>query len=133
MSHFKMDPDARYARSHEWVRMENGIAVVGISDPAQDMLSDIVYVELPTEETEFVAGEQSAVVESVKAAEDVLAPISGRVIEVNNALAETPEMANSDPYNSWFYKLEPTGDLEAELAALLNSEEYDAFVDEVAH
>lgn len=133
MSHFKLDPDARYAKSHEWVRMEDGIAVVGISDAAQDMLSDVVFVELPEEGAELKAGAQAATVESVKAAEEVLAPISGRVVEVNNNLADTPEMVNSEPYAAWFFKLEPTGDLAAELAALMDSDAYDGFVDETAH
>ena len=133
MSNFKLDPDARYAKSHEWVRMEGGIAIVGISDAAQDMLSDVVYVELPEEGTEFKAGDQAAVVESVKAAEEVLAPISGRVVEVNDALADSPEMVNSEPYAAWFFKLEPTGDLTTELGALMDSDGYDGFVDETAH
>ncbi|MGL4650894.1 MAG: glycine cleavage system protein GcvH [Caldilineaceae bacterium] len=133
MSKFRLDPDARYARSHEWVRMEDGVALVGISDAAQDMLSDVVYVELPDEGAEIQAGKQAAVVESVKAAEEVISPISGRVLEVNNDLADRPEEVNGDPYGSWFYKLEPTGNWEAELAALMDSDAYDRFVDESAH
>lgn len=133
MSKFRLDPDARYARTHEWVRMENGVAVVGISDAAQDMLSDVVYVELPEEGAEVTAGKQAAVVESVKAAEEVISPISGRVLEVNNDLADRPEEVNGDPYGSWFYKLEPAGSLEAELATLMDSDAYDRFVDESAH
>lgn len=133
MSQFRLDPAARYARSHEWVRMEDGLAVVGISDAAQDMLSDIVYIELPEVGKEVVAGKQAAVVESVKAAEDVLAPVSGKVVEVNTELAATPEVANSKPYESWFFKVEPTGDIDAELAALLEMDAYDEFVDASAH
>lgn len=133
MSKFRLDPDARYARTHEWVRMENGVAVVGISDAAQDMLSDVVYVELPDVEAELVAGKQSAVVESVKAAEEVISPVSGRVLEVNNELVDRPEEVNGDPYGSWFYKLEPSATLEAELAALMDSDAYDKFVDEATH
>lgn len=133
MSKFRMDADARYARTHEWVRIENGVAVVGISDAAQDMLSDVVYVELPDVDAELVAGKQAAVVESVKAAEEVLSPISGKVIEVNNELVDRPEEVNGDPYGSWFYKLEPTANLEAELAALMDSDVYDRFVDENTH
>jgi glycine cleavage system H protein len=133
MSKFRLDADARYAKTHEWVRLENGVALIGISDAAQDMLSDVVYVELPEEGAEIVAGKQAAVVESVKAAEEVLSPISGKVLEVNNELADRPEEVNGDPYGSWFYKLEPTSNLEAELAALMDSDAYDRFVDETAH
>jgi glycine cleavage system H protein len=133
MSKYRLDPDARYAKSHEWVRMQDGVAIVGISDAAQDMLSDVVYVELPEEGATLTAGKQAAVVESVKAAEEVLAPLSGRVVEVNNGLADRPEEVNGDPYGSWFFKLEPSGDVEAELAALMDSDAYDKFVDETAH
>jgi glycine cleavage system H protein len=132
MSQFKLDQNARYAQSHEWVRIEDGIAVVGISDAAQDMLSDVVYVELPAEGSEVTAGKQAAVVESVKAAEEVIAPVSGRVVAVNTALADAPEQVNTDPYGSWFFKVEPSN-LEADLAALLDPAAYDAFVDESAH
>jgi glycine cleavage system H protein len=133
MSNFKLDADARYARSHEWVRMEDGVAIVGISDAAQDQLSDVVYIELPDEGAVVVAGKKAAVVESVKAAEDVLSPITGRVIAVNDKLVGTPEMVNSEPYAAWFFKLEPTGELLRELAALMDSDAYDHFVDESAH
>jgi glycine cleavage system H protein len=133
MSHFKLDTNARYARSHEWVRMEDGVAVVGISDAAQDQLSDVVYIELPDEGAEVTAGKKAAVVESVKAAEDVLSPITGRVIAVNDNLVGTPEMVNSEPYAAWFFKLEPTGELHKELAALMDSDAYDRFVDESVH
>ena len=133
MSNFKLDSDARYARSHEWVRIEDGIAVVGISDAAQDMLSDVVFVDLPEEGAELAAGDNAAVVESVKAAEDVLAPISGTVVEVNNVLADTPELVNSEPYAAWFFKIKPTSNLDAELSALMDSDAYDVYVDESAH
>lgn len=132
MSQFKLDPAARYAKSHEWVRMEDGIAVVGISDAAQDMLSDVVYVELPAEGAMVEAGKQVAVVESVKAAEEVLAPISGRVVAVNAALADAPEKVNSEPYASWFFKVEPSN-LEADLASLMDADAYGRFVEENAH
>lgn len=132
MSHYKLDAAARYAKSHEWVRVEDGLAVVGISDAAQDMLSDVVYVELPQEGATVTAGTQAAVVESVKAAEEVLAPVSGKVVAVNTALADQPEIVNSDPYGAWFFKVEPSS-LDADLAALMDSEAYDKFVDETAH
>lgn len=133
MSNFKLDADARYAKTHEWVRMENGVAVVGISDAAQDMLSDIVYIELPEEGAAVRAGEKAAVVESVKAAEDVNAPVSGVVVAVNDDLMGTPEIANSEPYGAWLFKVEPTASLEAELAGLMDSDAYDSYVDESAH
>lgn len=133
MSNFRLDADARYAKTHEWVRMENGLAVVGISDAAQDMLSDIVYIELPEEGATVRAGEKAAVVESVKAAEDVNAPVSGVVVAVNDELVGTPEVVNSEPYGAWFFKVQPTDALEAELAALMDSDAYDSYVDETAH
>jgi glycine cleavage system H protein len=133
MSDFKLDANAKYAKTHEWVRIEDGIAVVGISDAAQDMLSDVVFVELPEVGSQISAGDQVAVVESVKAAEDVNAPISGEVVEVNSDLEDEPEEVNTDPYGAWFFKVKPGDDLDAELAALMTSEEYDAFVDEDAH
>lgn len=132
MSHFKLDSAARYAKSHEWVRIEDGLAVVGISDAAQDMLSDVVYIELPEVGAAVTAGAQAAVVESVKAAEEVLAPVSGTVVEVNSALADQPEAVNSEPYASWFFKVEPSN-LDTDLAALMDSDAYDAYVDETAH
>lgn len=133
MSQFRLDPAARYARSHEWVRLEDGLAVVGISDAAQDMLSDIVYIELPEVGKQVTAGKQAAVVESVKAAEEVLSPVSGTVVEVNGELAATPEVVNGKPYESWFFKVQPGDAIEAELAALLGMDAYDEHVDSSAH
>ena len=133
MANYKLDNNARYAKSHEWVRIEGGVAVVGISDAAQDMLSDVVYVDLPEVGRVVTAGEAVSVVESVKAAEDVNAPISGTIVEVNDALADTPEMVNSQPYTAWFFRIEPTAALDAELAALMAAADYDAFVAESAH
>ena len=133
MANYKLDNNARYAKSHEWVRIEGGVAVVGISDAAQDMLSDVVYVDLPEVGRVVTAGEAVSVVESVKAAEDVNAPISGTIVEVNDALADTPELVNSQPYTAWFFRIEPTAALDAELAALMAAADYDAFVAESAH
>jgi glycine cleavage system H protein len=133
MSQFKLDQNARYAKTHEWVRMEGSIATVGISDYAQDTLSDVVYVELPKVGAQVTAGRQAAVVESVKAAEDVMSPISGTVAEVNEALVNAPEMVNGDPYGAWFYRVTPGANAEAELDALMDAAAYDAFVDETAH
>lgn len=133
MSQFKVDAQARYAKSHEWARMEDGVIVVGISDYAQDTLSDVVYVELPTVGSEVAAGKQAAVVESVKAAEDVMAPVSGKVVEVNAQLADTPEIVNGDAYGAWFFKVEAGAGSEAEMAALMDADAYSTFVAESAH
>lgn len=133
MADFKVDAEAKYAKSHEWVRIEDGIAVVGISDAAQDMLSDIVYVELPEEGTTVAAGQEVGTVESVKAAEDIIAPISGTIVEVNHALETTPEIVNQRPYAAWFFKIEPSGSLDSELSALLSPSDYESFVAESDH
>ena len=132
MTDYKLDESVKYAKTHEWVRIEDGIAVVGISDAAQDLLSDVVYVELPEVGVTVEAGTELSVVESVKAAEDVVAPVSGTVVEVNTALEATPEIVNESPYEAWFFKIQPTDALEAELSALISPAEYDAFVEENA-
>lgn len=99
-------PDLRYASSHEWVRLEGEIATVGISDHAQEELTDIVFVELPAMGRTVDAGDPTAVVESVKAASDIYAPISGEVIEVNPDVESDPSLVNTDPYGKgWIFKL----------------------------
>jgi glycine cleavage system H protein len=133
MPDYKVDQKVKYATTHEWVRIEGDLAVVGISDAAQDMLSDVVYVDLPKVGTVVTAGKQAAAVESVKAAEDVIAPVSGTVVEVNAALESTPEAVNQDPYAAWFFKVRPTQALEGELDTLMSASEYEAFVAESAH
>ncbi|MBX2999677.1 MAG: glycine cleavage system protein GcvH [Caldilineaceae bacterium] len=133
MASFKLDKKARYAETHEWVRIENDLAVVGISDAAQDMLSDVVFVELPEVGEEVSAGDAIATVESVKAAEEVVAPVSGTVVEVNAELEETPEMVNESPYKAWFFKIQPSDRLQKELSALMSPDDYDTFVDENEH
>lgn len=133
MAKFKVDKSARYARTHEWVRMEDGIATVGISDFAQDALSDVVFVELPEVGEIVAAGAMAATVESVKAAEDVISPVSGEVIEINSALESTPEIVNERPFETWFYRVQPAGTLEAELASLLDADAYEKFMEEAAH
>ncbi|MFN3979268.1 MAG: glycine cleavage system protein GcvH [Caldilinea sp.] len=130
MASYKLDQSVKYAKSHEWVRVEDGVAVVGISDYAQDALSDVVYIDLPEVGDTVTVGKQAATVESVKAAEDVNAPVSGEVIEVNSALEDTPEIVNERPYDAWFFKVKPSN-LEADLAALLAPAEYDKFVEEL--
>ncbi|MDQ3249649.1 MAG: glycine cleavage system protein GcvH [Chloroflexota bacterium] len=133
MANYKIDDSAKYALTHEWVRMEEGIAVVGISDAAQDMLSDVGFVELPQVGAVIQAGKAVATVESVKAAEEVIAPLSGTVIEVNEALVDRPELVNEQPYGAWFFKLQPEPTLETELAALMDAMAYAAFAAKSAH
>lgn len=100
--------DLRYAKTHEWVRIEDGLIITGISDHAQDALGDLVYVEAPDVGAEVIAGEQAGVVESVKTASDIHAPISGIVVEVNVELEDDPEIINQDPYGKgWIYKIKP--------------------------
>lgn len=133
MATYQLDTKAKYAKTHEWVRIEDGVAVVGISDAAQDMLSDVVYVDLPEDGAEVTAGNEIAVVESVKAAEDIIAPVSGKIVAVNSDLESTPEIVNQEPYGAWFFKIEPTDKLDSELGALLSPEDYEKFVAESDH
>lgn len=98
----------RYASTHEWVLIEGDLIVTGISDHAQDALGDLVYVEAPDVGQELTAGEQAGIVESVKTASDIHAPVSGIVVEVNNVLEDDPETVNEDPYGKgWIYKIKP--------------------------
>jgi glycine cleavage system H protein len=133
MANYKLDTTARYAKTHEWVRMEDGVAVVGISDAAQDMISDVVYVELPQENADVKAGAHVADIESVKAAYEIFAPVTGKIIAVNRDLEATPELVNEKPFETWFFKIAPSGDVEAELTALLSPQDYDKFVEETEH
>ena len=130
MATYKLDDAVRYAKTHEWVRLEGDLAVVGISDAAQDMLSDVVYVELPEVGRTVQAGESIAVVESVKAAEEVLAPVSGTVTEVNETIVDQPELVNQDPYGAWFVKLQPAETLSDEVTALFTPAAYQQFVEQ---
>jgi glycine cleavage system H protein len=119
----------RFTKSHEWVKMSGKIATVGITDFAQDQLSDLTYVELPTVGDSFSAQEEVATVESVKAASDVYAPISGTIVEVNKALINKPELINSDPYgDGWIFKLQP--DDPSELETLLDYDQYEQMMPE---
>jgi glycine cleavage system H protein len=100
----------RFSQTHEWVAEESGTARVGISEYAQSQLGDVIYVELPKVGTELAAGARFGVVESVKAASDLYSPVSGKVVETNPALADRPELINSDPYGEgWMLRLEPSG------------------------
>ena len=121
--------ELKYTSSHEWLRAEDdGLITVGISDHAQALLGDLVFVELPEAGTEFVAGDECCVVESVKAASDVYMPISGEIVEVNETLADEPEMINSSPYdNRWLFKVRASID---ELDDLMDSDAYQAEIEE---
>lgn len=120
--------ELRYATSHEWARLEeDGSVTVGITDHAQEALGDVVYVELPEVGKALATGEQAGVVESVKAASDIYAPVAGTVIAVNEALADAPEAVNTTPYDAWFYRLQPAN--AAELAQLLDAAAYQASCD----
>ena len=118
----------KYATSHEWVRLEaDGSVTVGISDHAQEALGDLVFVELPEVGAHFVAEKEIAVVESVKAAADVYAPIAGTVTEVNQAAADAPESVNQDAYAAWLFRMTP--DNVADLGQMLDAAAYQAVAD----
>jgi glycine cleavage system H protein len=113
----------KYAKSHEWARLDaDGLVTVGITDHAQEALGDIVYLELPEVGRTLKAGEECAVVESVKAASDIYAPIAGEVVETNQAAADAPECVNQDAYTHWLFKLKPAN--VAELDSLLDAAGY---------
>ena len=122
--------ELKYATSHEWVRNEgNGIVTVGITEHAQDLLGDMVFVELPDVGDEVSTGDDVAVAESVKAASDIYAPVSGEVVEVNEDLEDSPELVNSDAFgDGWLFKIKL--DDESELADLLDAEGYANSIDE---
>ena len=115
--------ELKYSKSHEWVKMEDGVAVVGISDFAQDALGDVVFINLPQEGDSVTAGESLGDVESVKAVSDILCPVSGTVAAVNEDLADAPEALNSDPYGSWIIKVDNITDEED----LMDAAAYEAF------
>lgn len=118
--------ELKYASSHEWALLEeDGTVTIGISDHAQEALGDVVFVELPDVGATLAAGDEAGVVESVKAASDIYAPIAGEVIATNPLLEDAPETVNANPYHDgWFYKLQPTDP--DELKALLSAEDYAA-------
>ncbi|MCL2523793.1 MAG: glycine cleavage system protein GcvH [Betaproteobacteria bacterium] len=118
----------KYTASHEWLRPEaDGSVTVGITDHAQEALGDLVYVELPEAGAHFAAGQEIAVIESVKAAADVYAPVSGAVTEVNQAAVDAPESVNQDAYAAWLFKIKP--DNAADLDQLLDAAAYQAVAD----
>ncbi|MCD7844817.1 MAG: glycine cleavage system protein GcvH [Oscillospiraceae bacterium] len=115
--------ELQYSKSHEWLRTEDGVAVVGISDYAQHSLGDVVFINLPQEGDEAQAGEPFGDIESVKAVSDLVSPVSGVVCAVNEALLDSPELVNQDPYDAWLIKVESVRDTEE----LLSAEEYERF------
>lgn len=122
----------KYTASHEWVKIEaDGSITIGITQHAQELLGDMVFVESPTTGRKLKAKEECAVVESVKAAADVYAPVSGEVTATNSDLDSAPENINSDPYGAWIFKMKP--DNVADVAALLDAAGYQAIVDSEAH
>jgi glycine cleavage system H protein len=123
--------ELKYSKSHEWVRSEaDGTVTVGISDHAQDLLGDMVFVELPAVGKTLSAGQDCAVVESVKAASDVYAPIGGEVVATNDRLADAPDLVNKEPYGEgWLFRLRPAGGLDG----LLDAAAYEQVVADEAH
>lgn len=125
--------ELKYARTHEWARLEeDGTVTVGITDHAQEALGDVVFVEQPEVGAQLGGQEEAGVVESVKAASDIYAPISGTVVAVNEALEDAPENVNEDPYgDGWFFKIEP--DDPADLDELLDAEAYGEMLENESH
>ena len=117
-----INPDLKYSKSHEWVKMDGDVAVIGISDFAQDALGDLVFVNLPQVGDEVTAGEAFGDVESVKAVSDLMSPVSGTVCAINEELLDAPESLNNDPYGAWIIKVENITDTEE----LLDAAAYEA-------
>ena len=115
--------ELKYSKSHEWIRYEDGVAVIGISDFAQDALGDVVFVNLPVVGDDVTAGEAFGDVESIKAVSDLISPVSGVVLEINEELEDSPENLNEDPYGAWIIKVENVTSEEE----LLCAEDYEAF------
>lgn len=128
----KIPGDLKYTKSHEWLKLGgDGIVTIGITDHAQEALGDLVYVEPPKKGRKLAAGEACAVVESVKAASDVYSPIAGEVVEGNEALAETPEKLNADPYGNWIMRVKPANP--ADLNGLLDAKAYEKALADESH
>jgi glycine cleavage system H protein len=124
--------DLKYTKSHEWARLEaDGTVTVGITHHAQELLGDMVYVENPAVGRQLSAGEECAVVESVKAASDVYAPVAGEVIAVNGDVTDAPEKINQDAYAAWMFKIKPSNT--ADVGSLLDAAAYQALVESEAH
>ena len=124
-------PDLRYTKEHEWVRMDDGIGTVGITDYAQDQLGDVVYVDLPSPGKQISQLAVFGEIESVKAVSELYAPVSGEVVESNGSLADKPELINESPYDEgWIMKLRLSD--ESEIEKLLTAEQYSDFIDQEA-
>jgi len=123
--------ELKYTKSHEWVSLDGDTATVGITDHAQDLLGDMVFIELPEVGANFEKGDDCAVVESVKAASDVYSPLSGEVVEVNEALADSPEAVNNEPYASWLFKLK-LSDI-SQLDEMLDADSYSGVAADDSH
>ena len=122
--------DLKFLDSHEWIKVDDNTVIVGISDHAQNELGEVVFVELPAIGDEFVSGDEAAIVESVKAASEVYTPISGEVIELNDALEENPELVNTSPYeDGWFFKLKVSDENLGSIDSLMTAEEYSSMLD----
>ena len=120
--------ELRYAASHEWAKNDDGVVTVGITEHAQDAMGDLVYVELPEVGQVVAAGDEAGVVESVKAASDIYAPVAGEVIEINEALEDEPELVNNAPYEGgWLFKIQMSE--ETDLDNLLTADQYQAQID----
>ena len=120
--------ELKYTKEHEWVKLEDDLVVIGITDYAQDALGEIVYIELPSEGDEVTKGNPFGAVESTKSVSDLYAPVSGEVVEVNEALLDSPEAINEDPYgDGWMIKIKPYD--VGELQGLMESDEYTEFIE----
>ena len=122
--------ELKFTKEHEWIKINEGVAIIGISDFAQEQLGDIVSIELPKAGGVFRQGQTMAIVDSVKASSDIYAPISGEILEVNEGLIENPEMINQSPYDSgWIAKSKPSNIEEFE--SLMTKEKYDRYIGEI--
>ena len=124
----KVLKDLYYTEDHEWLKVEEDCAYIGITDYAQDQLGDIVYVEVPELDEEISKDEAFSAVESVKAASDVYMPVDGKILEVNEELLDSPELLNSEPFDAWIAKIELTD--KSQLNELMLSEEYEEYISE---
>ena len=123
--------ELKFTKEHEWIKINEGVAIIGISDFAQEQLGDIVSIELPKAGGVFRQGQTMAIVDSVKASSDIYAPISGEILEVNQGLIEKPEMINQSPYDSgWIAKIKPSN-MEEEFESLMTKEKYDRYIGEI--
>ena len=123
----KVIPSLRYTEKHDWIRVEGEFAYIGITDFAQDQLGEILFIEMPEVGDEISAGKEYGVIESSKVASDLISPISGEVVEINERLDDEPEYINEDPYDAWIVKIKLSD--EDELENLLNSDSYEASIE----